>query len=540
MGVRRWTKYQEPQLEPFKIGKWPRYAPDGGLVNAAIANYAETRRNNLCFPANVPASITWNSEDDLGWSEWFRVPIGQRLVRQGYRRLKIFVHAKTSVETVGHTTRLLFQIGDREAVQVAVLSTTKTWETVEITLRDEAVGDEWLIVSHNADAGNVLYVYTISMGQPGDSTVSLLDTNFANCKLGDDDYPDSALARKIARDNVVAVRNQKTCRANVFNHFFYPFYKQGSVYGSGSDDLGTYKVFKRAGMETVKIYTLACKSTGDPDWTCKVTFNGDTDEFTVSATSPTWYLSTFTLTGSDITDELEAELKFDGKEGTSATYQYLPGWIALEDPGDVSHTVPDIADLTPPSIIESSTVDDIRTTMAHLWEEGGACIIGSDWRSGPYLYCDATTFDKTDFGPGSAAGPAATSTCARCMVFPSTSSQRIRIRMGFHTIDNGGTARVKHITIQISDSETFATWDDVHPAYEDNTDGAYQFTHDVDSDEGEVISCELDINSADWESHGTGVPLQIWISAKTDNADEYVGVDWVEIGEVVLQEDDFP
>lgn len=547
MSTRIFYPYAEPSLNELKmrsgVPPWAWGPYDQKLVNAIVSNYAQTRRMQLCMPHNTQGVHTFSSEYQLQrWMPWFRIPLGRRIIRMGQaKKLRFDLYCKTDSEASGHNVDVRAQLDNGDGDEVTVLTTSWGYKTIEIDLTKVQESNEWLSLMLRAQSGNVFSCKSISGFQEQTSaTPAWISLNATNQVIGDDDYPDSVMLMRLIRNATVAVREQKTVRSNVLTHWFYPSYKQGSDYSGTYDDLGRYRFAKRAGMSEVKVHCLACKSVGDPDWTLRVDLEGVTvaaQEDTVDQTTPTWYTFTFTLTGSDITDEVISEVLFDGKEGTAATYQHLPYFIVLESPGSsLVHVVPDVVEVPAGSSIISDQFDAMRTTLHHLFTRGGAAICCADYRvgtdAGDYLYCNATSPGKANIGGSS------TSTVARGIVFPSTSSKRIRLSMGYET--NSGSSYTKHINMQISDDLDFDTWDDTDPRYEDFTHGAYQFTEEKDTED--VISCDLDIPSGDWETHepGGGQPLQFWISAWTDNSGEYVVPKWVAVQEVELDQEEFP
>jgi hypothetical protein len=324
-------------------------------------------------------------------------------------------------------------------------------------------------------------------------------------------------------------------RANVFNHWYYPYYKSGS-YAADNRGLGAYRIVKRKGQAEVKLRVLACKGIGDDDWTLRAEIGGLDRTTTVSATTPTYYDLDWSLGAEDTADECEWELKIDGDVGEGSAVMYAPGICLLEEPAAaITHAIPNNDNTLSGRAIIASEWDAIRTSQMHLWERGGCQILCSDWRVEPDTGTDLlvgyqTDFVKDDFGSYS-------SVIARAIMFPSTSSKRLRVRLGFMT--TAGTDYVKRIVFQLSDSTTFATCDDTWPLYEDFTEGAYPFTT-AHTSAIRVVGCELDIPSGDWEAYSAAQPLQLWAMMRTDNVEEYILPQWISAEEIPLTRTEFP
>jgi hypothetical protein len=255
-----------------------------------------------------------------------------------------------------------------------------------------------------------------------------------------------------------------------------------------------------------------------------------------------WDSVEFTFTGVDITNEVECGLLVDAKDNSHSMNIYICGVCITEEhlaSSSITHIVPDVPDVRAGTVVEAQQWDDVRDTMVHLWERGGVNIAMQDWRPGSYLfYPEATSRDKTDYGPGGVGNPD-TSVVARAICFPSTNASRIRLAMGFHT--TSGSSYTKKIEMQLSDSMTDGTYDERGP----NGDNPLHFDSDY-SETVVTVGCLLEVTAADEETpasaldHTTDTPYQAWIFAWTENSTEYILPDWITIEEVALAYSEFP
>ena len=94
MGNRKWKFYAEPGLNAIKLGKFASSAYASKLARATNANYAQCRRNVLCFTTNVDSNLIVPAPYIAGeWSHWLKVPIGPRISVPG--TLKVWIFAST-------------------------------------------------------------------------------------------------------------------------------------------------------------------------------------------------------------------------------------------------------------------------------------------------------------------------------------------------------------------------------------------------------------------------------------------------------------
>lgn len=551
MSTRRWSRYNCPGASAYKMddGLPPKAkgSTDMAMVNGCIANYAQCRRNVFAAVYNCPATFTWNSEDDIQqWTKWFHIPIGHRICRTGAdKQLKIWIYYRNTVSEAGdHEVTLRAELDGGDSGEINLASLAWGWESFTIDLSNHMPEDEYITFWYNCESGNDIEVKCICAYQEQTAATPVwVDLSAANNYIATADYPNGAFALKLLRDSTEAIREQKCVKANVFTHYWYPYYKSGA-YAANNDGLGRYKFIKRSGVSQVKVRCLMWKDGGDPDWNWRTEVIGHGNNVTaMGALQPTWYEHTYNFAGADIIDELELELLIDGSSNPGDIC-YCPGVFVWEVPaGAIAHTVPTIDNYVPGEVVNLSEHDNIRDTNDHLYNRGGCQILLSDWRvtyaGNNELYCNRVAANKMSCGESN------TSTAARSIVFASTSSKRLRVRMGFNTTT--GTTQVKHVNLQISDNVgVFATWDDTCERWESMTNGAYQFTESFTGDE-RVIACELDIPSDEWETVDVGAGgtnlnanLEVYVSAWTDNNAEYVKPNWVTVEEIALNGVEFP
>jgi len=329
---------------------------------------------------------------------------------------------------------------------------------------------------------------------------------------------------------------------SVYSHWFFLWGTDSTSFA----EVGRYKVAKRRNTATVRIGVLyqtaaagACE--------IKTTLGGKAQTTAcAAATTAAWkWLTDYIYLRTAIMAESEAELLIEARDSSgAAVYVAVQGVLVIEDATAYACTVPDTADTLPRKVIKSSTGANMKTTLHHLGNVGGAQqIMCADWRwtelingSGA-MNCTDTAFDKADHAGGS-------SVIAKIPLYPSTGSVRLMVRLGYQTSE--GLLYAKQIEFQVTDDlATLGTYDDIGPV---KGSGPYVFLNPV-TDGNDVghpelgqlaeVACEMDIPSAHWDDDGAA-PLWVVVMAITDNATEYVIPRYLEIHEIALAEDEFP
>jgi len=442
-----------------------------------------------------------------------------------------------------------------------VASNVDAWNSTDVTLTHNYTLNDDLTIRFRTEGTNTITIYSVCCYQPAVSGgPTWTDLDDANCVLGDADYPDSALALKLLRDNCQAVRDQKVPKANVYNQSFRDWYIGHAAYDANNDRLGNYKFVKRAGVTVLKLHVLCKRGAGnDPTFRAEITglngapAEGAAQEVAITNVAATYPFTsgltvTWTLHADDQNVEVECGLVLDAKEAAS-TIAYVPGIYLVESSPSaaITYTNPNTLNTRVNSDILASTVDNARTTHSHLWYYGARQILLADWRFGDSADAYTMNFFPTvalAFNKGMA-GPTSPPV-SRSLLYSSTGSNRLRVKMGYHT--TSGTTHDKSINIQTT--ENLAGGDanaiDADPVYENATNNTHVFTRAIDGADGRPAkvteSTELDIRSADWEEHYDEVnePPQCIVQAITANAAEYIIPDYVTVEEVELSDDEFP
>ena len=539
MGTRIFNvNYADPSVALHYNGSAASGGADVPLTNAAVATYAQTRRNVLAITLNsAPTTALTISQDDE-WVEQVRVPIAGRVTLPG--KLKVLIYGKTSADGSGaNQVFARCTVGGAQGF-IDGFTTSDAWQSTTLTLADSDVsymtGGGELIIDLRTYGANQTSIKTICAYQPADSTAPAW-VDLAGTEVGNDDEPDSALRLRTQRNTIVAVRGNRTRRANVFNHWYGGGRKFSAGYGAANDDLGRYQFVKREGVDNLHVHMCCWGTTTSLTLRAEIagTTHSDaatTTAFTVQA-DPMWKTISFAMSSTDITTEQEIELLLD----SSTDEAVMCGVCVIEEhisSTAVTHTVPDVTEVQAGDTIHASEHAEIADTMDHLWRRGQSIAL-SDWRFNTAaletMYCNQTTRDKTDYGNTS-------SVIARAIVFPSTASKRMFIRVGYKTTT--GDSYNKQIEFQLSDSMTDATADETGPG----VDSGIIFGNARD-DNLYVEAALMDITAGDYETPAgalaeTDVPYQVWVFGWTENASEYIIPEWVTIEEVDLAFGEFP
>ena len=551
MSRRRYSKYLEPGHALYVNGAMASSEADQKLANAAIATYAETRRNIACYPINTPASISITASAEDEWEHWFELPIRTRVITPG--TLKILFYGRTQYDGTGSKrVRIKALYRGAEAV-VTGFTTSNSWHSATMTLNADGDGvmysDETFIHFYTqADDVNTLSVDCTVGYQPEDSSSPASpSTASASVMIGTDDWPDSVLANRKLEDMVTSVRGQRTVKSNVWAHWFRYMEKTGSGYSANADALGRYMFVKRRGVS--KIIVNECYYLSSSTAKTKLTIGGTaysnaSAEVTVVANAgigfngPIWVGHEFSLSSTDITNEVEIELKVD-----AANPVHIPGIEVQEvhlSSTAVTHTVPDLDNCDSGDYIHASEHENIYKTMNHLYRRGGMAIALQDWRfthstspTWDALHCTPASADKTDYGSYS-------SVIARAICFPSTNAKRIRANVGFKTVGTAGYT--KAIEMQLATSLTTANYDERGPK---NGDPWYT-DRQAGNTWGKVG--EMDI-PASWEETPASAMAAAssglhagtcWVFGYTENTSQYIKPEYVAIEEETLTETEFP
>ncbi len=555
MSTRRYRPYSAPQFAPFQNGSWVRGPDDSKPVNAAIVSYAETRRNVLAITANTGSVVPlvhhdYENEED-NFVSFTSIPIDKRVLFNAQatdNKLKVFIRYHLNVDGIGaNKCYMRAYLGASHAeVELTSAAATGAWAEATIDFEDRDVEHGQLHIHFRTDGANTVNIWTISHFQPGDSGApAWVDISGANCKLGTEDWPHSAMSMKLLTDAVKAVRGNRTVKSNAFNHWYRDYAKTGNAY-KNNDELGRYKFVKREGVSQMILHCCMHSDDENNDFTLRAeivcpgnAIAAQTLDYSAGA-DPMWDSFTFTFTGDDVAAEVECELLLDAKDNGYGMTMYLPGRCLVEKHLDaaVAHTVPDTDNTRSGTVQGVSEWDNKKNTLVNLWKGGGMAIALSDWCFGlgvlgysERLLLDAAAADKSDHGSSG-------SIAARAICFPSTGSSRLRLSMGY--ITTAGEAQTKTIEFQLSDSMVDATYDEIGPG----PDRAIEFL-EANEENIRVASCEFDIASADWETPPgelgpADVPLQLWMFAYTTNPAEYVKPVWLTIEEITLGEGEFP
>ena len=551
MGTRDYNDYQAPSGDSYRNGSIVAARVDKYLANAVISTYAETRRNVIAYTANTSGIVILPSIDTDTWHEQVNIPIGDRIV-QG-TSLRVYMRYQLSSALVANTARWQVELTGIGASTINGLVSTAVVYAASQTITipgDAVIGDNTrLIIRMRTDAVNTMTIHSINAWQTGVHGDTWTDIEDALCKIGDDDWSYNALAMKILREDALSVRSNRTVKSNVYCHWYRKYHKNGA-YGASDNDLGSYLFVKRAGIDTVWVNFLVQTDDVANATTVKITV-GDSVEGTATqavtgtAGAPFWYSKAFTFAGVMLTRDSTVELSIDADDAAFTIETYIPGICVTERPlaaAAVAHTVPDKLNMGSGSDIHASELDNMRTTCDHLYRRGGAAIAMADYRFGSpdvsydeRLCLDKSGIDKTHYGY------TANTVACRALAYPSTSSVRWRVRMGYES--STGSTYKKYIMFQASDSLTALTYDSAGP--QTSTNKWIEFTDALTGEK--VVQFDLDITAGDWETPSAvlgpaDVPMQLWVFGWSGNAAEYVKPKWITISEVTLESgsDDWP
>jgi hypothetical protein len=472
-------------------------------------------------------------------------------------------------KTASHSNIVVTDGGGLNVVGGVGYAGAAQWQDLVVPGFDEDVdpGAE-LIIRFRTGGANGLAILCVCVYQDSDSgAATWVDLDAANQVLGDADYSNDAHAMKLLRDGITAVRGDRTPRNNIYCHWYRGYKKTNQAYNAytgtteatwpaaANGDLGVYRFIKREGVTAIDVKLLARDLNGPtPVKVMLYDWNGGTPNLisnqnaNINSGPLTWVTFSFTVGGGTLASaETEYLLHIDADPTGVIESAWVPYVSVVAVPGGaVAHTVPDVDENLAGKPLIASEWDNVRTTLTHLWERGGVDIMISDWRWQEYdgaldqaFVGDGSTGandpNKIGDGAGRDGGNLAVPLC-RCLLFPSTSSTALRVRIGYK--GNTGTTYDKFINTQISDNTAvFTTWDSVDEKV--NTAGEEVVSQDID---GVYATAEhiLEIPSADWESVAT-LP-NVWCFMWSDDTTyaEYLSPLWVSIEEMTLIPDDFP
>jgi len=560
MSEHLFNAFVEPVAALHHNGKRVLGLVDNVLANAVVTDYSACRRNNLCFFLNTPSvqSITARQRN-IQQRICPDIPIAGRV--RG-NTLRIHVRCSGSVENKLHIVAELIgfpvSVSGEAPFDIADIGASEAWHTLDLDITGvdtSAVNaplqaQAWLRLSvYSTDyAATTFTLYGVSGYCLGDSSPPVYtDLTATNSKAGTDDYADSALLRRLIRDNAVAVHEARVPGNNIVNHWLRQWYSAGN-YGVNNDQLGRYKVIKRKGVTSVSLFVLYETGAAGPTFTLKATLGGVVKTAAALASAGTTAWVTLQWTGLT-NDEYECELLIDASEPTAANAFYAPFVMLIEDfDAAIAHTVPFVEKAQTGKVVLATEYNNARDTLDSQYNCNTG-IMMCDWRCSIFGYsfdnrfqADATAMVKDDFGPNVAAGFGG-SIVARTILFPSPSSKRLRVTMAYKVFND--LTALKAINIQLSHSMVATTWDDVDPAV-DQTAGTLIVGGQGAYDGSEVLyyTCELDIPAATWQlptaPNGADVPYQVWISMCTTDAAEYLMPLMVCITELPLGTSEFP
>jgi len=567
MGNRKWKYYIEPNTDGIKLGKFASSAYASRLARSCNANYAQCRRNVLCFTTNVDSNLIVPAPYIAGeWTRWLKVPIGPRITIPG--TLKVCIFAKTPAsENAANNIHCQVKVGpDYTQGTLTLDASDPAWTTFTVNL----TGFGYDVINRDLEIGfrtigtNTLTIYAVSAYMIGDSNAPNF-TDISSGMVGSNYGPDDVFAMKLLRDNVCAVRGWKVPKANVFNHWYERGTRAASSYSTNNDALGHYKFVKRKGISELQMHML-CARDGSATSKIRTEITGldnapaegaaqETTVTTASTGAPGWYTVTWTIHADDVDDEFECGLLIDGKDSGTPSAVYMAGFslVETEPSSSHAHTCPDVLDVGVNDPIEADHHEEVWDTCHHLYYYGGRQILVADWYHHDYtggvyssqMVCDQTSFDKRSwYGWG-----VTPSVIARALLYSSTASQRLQCRMGFYTdtYRNTGSTKTIHLCTTETIDNVHCTHIDGNPLFEGDDDNDYAFVHSVDGADGnpaqEVAGCFFEIRSADQEEHYDGVnePPQICLQGITSSsADEYVVPQWISVEEYQLAESEFP
>lgn len=544
MSTRRWTTYNDIGYQAFYGGRPVTHNKDASLVNCIVANYAEARRNVVALPINIGVTATGAelTGENQGWSEYISIPIGGLLRTLGGSMLPVVVnlYCSTVSEDVDNTVIIEASIGNNKGT-TTVASPTFAWKTINITMSEIVPESARLVVRYKTLGANVVYVYGISVYQSSATPSAWVDLNTSY--FGADEYPCSSAVYNHIRNQNDYIRRALIPSSNIMHHWFGVWATISSSYVT----LGRYKIVKRRGVSTQKIGVLYSNPSGATGQVrIRTTINSVSQETTLSGVSaPTWaWLTDQTYSGDDITDEIETEFVLEGKDhsGTSGGVSIHDVVIIDDADSSVSHTVPDPEDAKPRSTIKANTIENIRTTNAHLEAVGARQICMQDYRwteittgSGA-MVCSDTSFNKMDVSAGS-------SVICRVLAYPSYGSKRFVVNFGY-SISAGDSYRklfVAYVTDNLTDIDTY---DSCGPGIEYDTgtgdpDGAVLLRNTNSDEQNAFLSFTLDIPSEHWDDHGD-YPLYVILMFATEDSSETISPKYVTIHEAPLDADEFP
>jgi len=529
MSTRDWRYFYPLGLQEIQLGNFASGMYDTRLVRDTCANYAQVRRNviNLsynwdCWQVTLPGP-----ESD----EWFHLPsmvVGGRINRPG--KLRIYLRTSSLSELAANAIECRVTCG-HDSVQDQMHGVSLTWRLITLTLTGNYIyNPDRLDIALKTRGANVIDIWGVCVYQEGGALLYVgnptwTDLDDVNCALGIADYPDDVFGMKLLRDNCCAVRNYKAPKANVWCQHFNCWHKVDIAYGANNNDLGEYRFVKREGVSEVKLHFLAGEqaATGatarleisDPDAELAAgLLPAAAQTIAINGAALLWYTITWTFQGADITSERNLALKIDALSPVGYPSEvYIPGVYLVETApaAAIAHTVPNIINTPMHSKILAGEVhDNTRTTLNHLYYQGGKQILIGDWRFAEYVG-GSWVLDflcQHNAWVNSMGNPAFYNNCvvARALLFSSTSSTLLRSRLDYST-DSTASA-TKQIQTALSDTQFRAinNYYEADPMYDLATNNIHQVTRVIDSNGRHGIEkCELEIRAADWEEHYDGV-----------------------------------
>ena len=497
------------------------------------------------------------------WKRWLHLPLDGRIVRPG--NLQVWIKGLTSSEAAPNDIHVQVRVGSDIKEATLALALQGAWTRIDVTLSALDYSGSYLDIAFKTEGFNFLDVRTVSAYQLGDAAApDIIDVSAG--VLGTNDGPDDVFAMELLRNNVSAVRGWKVPRGNVFNHWFHRSLVAGNAYAATFDDLGDYKCVKRRDITRLKVHFLAAADVGVEAHKIRVELTGVNaapvegaaqEVAIVDGMTLARYTVTWTLHRADY-GEVEFGLRFDGKSDDAPFLEqvYLAGFTMVEDlpNAPVAAIVPDTLNLEHKDPILAAGHTNLWSICHHLWYYGGRQIICSDWRHNLYdgsayvstHHCRSNAFDNQDwYGQG-----AHLSVIARAILFSSSGSKRLRVRMCYYTTSGNTHTKALHFCTTETIDGVHALCDhiDANPRYDDDVGNPndHQFTEPVDGVDGRparrVEACFLDIRSADQEEHYDGVnePPQVLLEGTSANPAEYIIPRYILVEEETLHETEFP
>lgn len=609
---------------------WITSDADSIEANDICYTYAHARHNVLAIPfagahefstattnTVITPALTGSPESQRGF---LILPIDGRISFPG--NLRVWFYCKTSSESATASVRITARIdvgyaGYAQGFNVSasastlVHSSTTSWYSVDLTLPD--IGQTYLpdappargsrvdtgyppmlVCTATVDNGfsNSLTMHCVCAYQRQiSSSPTYTDLNAASNLIGADDKPRSAALDLLLKNGVSAARNNRVPRSNVVAHWYPIFYKIPTTsYPASADDLGNYKLIKRAGCSAVFVYACVNEYNGGANrYSLKYTMTSTT-EATATVTGilrnndqAYWVGSRFTFSTANVALEKELNLKLCAKlTAGSAAIALVHGVCVMEKPPSstsVSHTVPDPSQYITRSYMESAQVENERATLTSIWNRQPA-IAMADYRFTQtglpnQLSCNTARYAKDH---PEAPAYATSSVAGRALAIPSYGSHRFRFRLGLQThaaanapedIDQQGQC---YCMFQLSASTATATHTWAGPAVYTNASGEITNGWLGDSFSGstyaesngdirffsstpwrgcppmwQVSSVTTPVSSARWLSPSSTIsaaslvnPFQAWIFGWSATTANFIYPTYLTIEELPLSESEFP